>query len=173
MHFFIKRLFRIIIIALFTNQLIFNLAIAAQATSTVNIKATVVASCTFVAPETVTLADIPSSEFVNKVTGDYLNNYSKKFNLVSNCTGADKYKYTLTAIESDATCIKTNTNFMRYCLRFEDKYIDLSSGSFSIERANFQGDDITIIEVVPQVGATNIAPVGEVSGQITVKIEPI
>ncbi len=151
----------------------FHLAIAESANAIVKIKATVVAGCTFDSPNTVTLDNIPSSEFNNKLTGDYLDNYAKDFNLVATCSGTDKYKYTFKINEADDSCIKTDADFMRYCLRIDDQYLDLSSTSSSITRNSTQDGKTTTIMVVPQVASTEIMPVGDVNGQITITIEPM
>lgn len=150
-----------------------KLAVADSASALVKIKTTVVAGCLLEAPEMVTLDDIPSSAFKGKLTGDNLTTYSKTFNLTAACSGTDKYKYTFKANAADGSCIKTNADFMLYCLKIDNDYLDLSSTTASLERNNSLNGNVTVITVVPQVASTSSTPVGEVNGQITVTIEPM
>lgn len=173
MNLITNKLFNLILAVTFVGGVNINLAIAESASALVKIKATVLAGCSLDAPDTVSLNDIPSSAFNGKLTGEDLTAYSKTFNLTATCSGTDKYKYTFQIKEADASCIKTDADFMRYCLKFNDDYLDLSSTTATLERDNTKDGNVTTITVVPQVASTSSNPVGDVNGQITVTIEPM
>ncbi|CAG9412737.1 MULTISPECIES: hypothetical protein [Providencia] len=173
MNFITHKFFNLILVASVVGGTNINLAIAESANAIVQIKTTVLAGCTLDAPETVSLDNIPSSAFNGKRVGDNLTDYAKTFNLTATCSGTDKYKYTFQVTESDASCIKTNADFMRYCLKSNDKDINLSSTTATLNWDITKDGNITPITVIPQVASTTSTPVGEVNGQITITIEPM
>lgn len=173
MNLITHKLFKLILAATFVGGANINLAIAESASALIKIKATVLAGCSLDAPDTVPLGKIPSSAFNNKLTGDDLDTYSKTFTLTATCSGTDKYKYTFKANQADGPCIKTDADFMRYCLKFNDDYLDLSSTTATLERDSTKDGNETEITVIPQVASTSSTPVGDVNGQITVTIEPM
>ncbi|WP_323085620.1 hypothetical protein [Providencia alcalifaciens] len=173
MNLIINKLVKLILVVTCVGGANINLASAESASALVKIKATVLAGCSLDAPDTVSLDKIPSSAFNGKTTGDDLDTYSKIFTLTATCSGTDKYKYTFKANEADGSCIKTDADFMRYCLKFNDNYLDLSSTAATLERDSSKDGNKTEIKVVPQVASTSSTPVGDVNGQITVTIEPM
>ncbi|MTC25037.1 MULTISPECIES: hypothetical protein [unclassified Providencia] len=173
MNLIINKLVKLILVITCVSGANINLASAESASALVKIKATVLAGCSLDAPDTVSLDKIPSSAFNGKTTGDDLDTYSKIFTLTATCSGTNKYKYTFKANEADGSCIKTDANFMRYCLKFNDDYLDLSSTTATLERDSSKDGGKTEITVVPQVSSTSSTPVGDVNGQITVTIEPM
>ncbi|MEX9948785.1 hypothetical protein AB7X11_09735 [Providencia alcalifaciens] len=173
MNLIINKLVKLILVVTCVGGANINLASAESASALVKIKATVLAGCTLDAPEMVSLDKIPSSAFNGKLTGNDLDAYSKKFTLTATCSGTDKYKYTFKANEADGSCIKTDADFMRYCLKFDENYLDLSSTTATLEIDSSKDGNKTDITVVPQVASTSSTPVGDVNGQITVTIEPM
>lgn len=173
MNLIINKLVKLILLITCVSGANINLASAESASALVKIKATVLAGCSLDVPDTVSLDKIPSSAFNGKTTGDDLDTYSKIFTLTATCSGTNKYKYTFKANEADGSCIKTDADFMRYCLKFDENYLDLSSTTATLERDSTKDGVKTEITVVPQVASTSSTPVGDVNGQITVTIEPM
>lgn len=154
-----KKNFVITIIAIMSLFLLSSIAmrhaVAADDIATVNITATVQATCSLtVSIITVGLKPIPASAFTVS-PGTLLTSYKGSFTVTPDCIGGDNYNLTLTPSSVNGSCIGTDKDFIAFCLATGDVVFDFSSDSSVLYPGVTSNGNVEIF-VTPQVKSGTI-----------------
>ncbi len=147
-------------------------ALAAEsATTTVTIKGTVRASCSIgLENSSVTLPPVDLAE--NQKPGETIPDVTPtKIEVTGKCTGAEKIKYSLTAVSgTDGSCLApAEDKVIQLCLYNGEKKLDFSGGKVpTIE--NQKNGELTL-DIKPAYGTT--PKTGKYSASLSIKVEPM
>lgn len=146
--------------------------VIAADSATVNITATVQASCSLsVSTKTVNLGPIPASEFT-ATTGTNLTSYSGSFTVTPQCLGGDNYKLSLTPSSAAGSCIGTNRDFVAFCISAPNGDVDFTGGQTAFYTGNIAGGGVTM-NVTPQVRSGVITGGLVEDSSVTITIEAL
>ncbi|HEM6871591.1 hypothetical protein [Providencia manganoxydans] len=149
---------------------------ADSSSTTLTITARVNAVCTVTPSVTsISLPDIPYSEFEGKTRGTELPNYaSEQFELSGKCSGTSKFKYTFipSNYENQTGCIDAKgLKSLYFCVYSNNKKIDFKNGTVEMKGLSTTNNGVMKFKIIPATGDSPIK-VQQYSASLTVKIEP-